>query len=63
MANSKGRSIPARREAWAHAAGRMIERKSSHSTMQDRKSYAITGKNGESGTDIPFFGKRDFGRG
>lgn len=59
----KGNSAPTQREAQACAARQIIEEKSKRNIKRNRKSYAITSRDGETSEKITFFGKRGFDRG
>ncbi len=59
----KGMSAPAQREAQIRAAMEITKEKCKLISRQNRKSYAITSRDGETGRDIDFWGKRGFSRG
>ena len=63
MSILKVKIAPAQREAQAYAAKQIIAAKSKFNSEQNRKSYPIAGRDGETGLGISFFGKRGFGRG
>ena len=59
----KKMSAPAQREAQVRVAKEIITEKCRFSSKQNRKSYAITSRDGETGQEVLFFGKRGFSRG
>ena len=57
------KSAPAQREARVCAAKEIIDTKCRLNSKRNRKSYAITSRDGETDREIRFFGKRGFSRG
>lgn len=54
---------PTQREAQSCAARQVIRRKSKLNAKLNRKSYAITSRDGETAQEILTFGQRGFDRG